>query len=277
VPPYLTLASLPTWLGRRRAPGDTGLYHRQTRVDPDRARFVLGSLFRRLRRVLARVGRLGPQRSRWLDYATRGDSYSAAQLEDKRAFVDQALAECRPRALLDIGCNTGHFSMLAARRGARVVAVDSDPAVVGAAWRQARDEHLDVLPLVVDLGRPSPGVGWRNRESPAFLARARGAFDAVLMLAVLHHLLVTERVPLDEIVELAAELTTDVLMIEFVEPGDPMFRQLARGRDHLHADLTTARFEAALGSRFDIVRTQRLADASRWLYQLRRKTAAAHA
>jgi SAM-dependent methyltransferase len=271
VPPYLTLASLPTWLGRGRGQDDAGMYHRQALVDPDKARFVLASLYRRLRRVLGRVGRLGRRHSRWLDYATRRESYSAAQLEAKRAFVDRALAECRPQAVLDVGCNTGSFSTLAARRGARVVAVDSDPVVVGETWRRARDERLDILPLVIDLGRPSPGVGWRNRECPGFLVRARGAFDAVLMLAVLHHLVVTERVPLGEIVDLAADLTTDVLVIEFVAPDDPMFRRLARGRDGLFTDLTTARFEAAVGVRFDIVRSQRLEDANRWLYLLRRK------
>jgi hypothetical protein len=143
--------------------------------------------------------------------------------------------------------------------------------VVGETWRRARDERLDVLPLVIDLGRPSPGVGWRNRECPSFLERARGAFDAVLMLAVVHHLLVSERVPLHEIVDLAADLTTDVLVVEFVGPEDAMFRRLARGRDGLFSDLTTERFEAAFGLRFDIVRSERLEDASRWLYLLRRK------
>jgi SAM-dependent methyltransferase len=273
LPPYLTLASVPTWLGRSRGLDDARMYHREMRVDPEKARFVLAALFRRLRRVLARVGRLKTRRSRWLTYATRGGSYSTAQLDAKRAFVDRAITECRPRTVLDVGCNTGDFSVLAARRGARVVAIDSDPAVVGEAWRRVRNARLDVLPLVVDLGRPTPDVGWRNRECPGFLARARGAFDAVLMLAVLHHLLVTERVPLDEIVDLTADLTTDVLVIEFVGPDDPMFRRLARGRDELFSSLTTERFQAAVGRRFDILRSQRLEGASRWLYLLRRRPA----
>jgi SAM-dependent methyltransferase len=271
LPPYLTLASVPTWLGHGRGADDGSMYRPKALGDPEKARFVLGSLFRRLRRVLARVSRIGRPRSRWLDYVTRRDSYSTAQLAAKHAFVERAIAECQPRAVLDVGCNTGHFSALAARRGARVVAIDSDPAVVGETWRRARDERLDVLPLVIDLGRPSPGVGWRNRECPSFLERARGAFDAVLMLAVVHHLLVSERVPLHEIVDLAADLTTDVLVVEFVGPEDAMFRRLARGRDGLFSDLTTERFEAAFGLRFDIVRSERLEDASRWLYLLRRK------
>ena len=70
------------------------------------------------------------------------------------------------------------------------------PAVAGRVWRRAEAERLDILPLVVNLARPSPATGWRNAECPSFLARAEGHADLVLMLAVLHHLLVTERVPL---------------------------------------------------------------------------------
>ena len=101
-------------------------------------------------------------------------------------------------------------------------------------WRQARAEKLDILPLAVNLTRPSPGTGWRNQECSSFLDRARGKFDAVLMLAVIHHMLVTERVPLAEIIDLAAELTTNLLIIEYVAPDDSMFRRLTRGREELH-------------------------------------------
>ncbi len=63
--------------------------------------------------------------------------------------------------------------------------------------------HLDVLPLVVDLTRPTPAVGWRNQECASFLDRARGGFDLVLMLAVVHHMLVTERIPLEDLLAVA--------------------------------------------------------------------------
>src|SRR5205814_3890270 len=137
---------------------------------------------------------------------------------------------------------TGHFSAIAARAGASVVAIDYDPVVSGDVWRNARKERLDILPLTVNLTRPTPGLGWLNQECPSFLDRARGAFDAVLMLAVLHHMLVSERIPLDEIIDLAAELTTDSVIIEFIGTDDAMFRRLTRGRDELHRDLTTETF-----------------------------------
>jgi hypothetical protein len=91
------------------------------------------------------------------------------------------------------------------------------------------------------------------------------------MLAVIHHMLITERVPLDEIIGLAAELTTDILIIEFVSPEDSMFRRLTRGREELHSNLTPAVFEEACRRHFDIVRSQHVEGSTRRLYILRKR------
>jgi 2-polyprenyl-3-methyl-5-hydroxy-6-metoxy-1,4-benzoquinol methylase len=267
LPPFLTQVSLPTWLSRK----DSGksIYRDHILKNPEQARFVLDSLFDRLRRALQR---LGPRPSRgtvWLNYQSTC-SYTQAGFRAKEEFVKTALIEFKPGRVLDVGANTGHFSELAARAGARVVAIDSDLGCVGALWRQAREQNLDILSLVVDLSRPSAAKGWRNREYSSFLERATGAFDAVLMLAVLHHLLVTERIPLDEVLDLVAELTTGLLIIEFVGPDDEMFQIIARGREHLHVDLTPSAFEAACRRRFEIVRAQQLADTGRRLYLLKK-------
>ena len=138
-------------------------------------------------------------------------------------------------------------------------------------WRNARQEKLEILPLAVNLTRPSPGTGWRNQECASFLDRARGKFDAVLMLAVIHHMLVTERVPLADIIDLAAELTTNLLVIEFVAPDDSMFQRLTRGREELHKDLTPELFETQCGRHFEIVRMQHVEGTTRRLYLLRKR------
>ncbi len=267
--PFFSLVSLPTWLGKRRGRDGSSLYHREPLTDAAQARYIVESLLKRLRRTLDRVAPGGVGSSRWTGYMEGDHNYTAGQFTAKEQFVQRALAAHTPRAVLDVGCNTGHFSLMAARAGARVVAIDYDPTVAGAVWRKARAEKLDVLPLVVDLTRPTPGVGWENREWPSFLDRARGAFDAVFMLAVVHHLLVTERVPLARIVDLAAELTSDVLVIEFVAPEDSQFRSLTRGREELHRGLNAAVFENAFRRRFEILEAQPLEGAARRLYRMR--------
>ncbi len=271
-PPFFSLVSMPVWLALRHRQDDS-IYRKRALPDAERAKFILTALLKGLQRQLRAAAPKADARSAWSGYM-EANSYAPEQFAAKERFVEESLAASRPKQVLDVGCNTGKFSFMAARGGARVVAIDCDPVVAGNVWRQAAAERLDVLPLVVNLARPTPGTGWNNSEYPSFLARARGAFDTVLMLAVVHHLLVTERIPLDGIVDLAADLTTDKLVIEFVAPEDAMFKKIVRGREDLHSGLTAAVFEDACGRRFDILRSQRLDGAARWLYLMRRKGAA---
>ena len=225
-PPGLLLASIPT-LTAGRSESDASLYVPR-RTEPERAAFTLSHTFRTLRRELKAVSHV-PGSSHWSKYLETQTHYTREQLAEKESFVKGVLDESGARRVLDIGANTGHFSELAARGGASVVAIDSDSAAAGRIWQRAVENSLDILPLVVDFCRPTPALGWRNRESGSFLDRARGHFDLVMMLAVVHHMLITERVPLEEILDAIAAITTDLLLIEFIEPADPMFRRLVRG------------------------------------------------
>ncbi|HVF57312.1 MAG TPA: class I SAM-dependent methyltransferase [Pyrinomonadaceae bacterium] len=272
-PPFLSLVALPKWLSRKESVKGKEIYQTRRLKNPAQARFILEQLFKRLRRDLARVRPKGMRDSAWAGYMGADKHFTPAYFDAKNSFVDEQLSIYGPREVLDVGCNVGHFSLLAARRGARVVAIDLDDAVVGEVWRRASQEKLDVLPLVVNLAQPSPGTGWRNAECASFLDRARRSFDAVLMLSVVHHMMVTERVPLPLILELAAELTTDLLIVEFIPPDDPMFRRIARGRDELFAYLTQDFFESACLRHFEIADARRLDESSRRIYALRRKGA----
>ncbi len=86
-------------------------------------------------------------------------------------------------------------------------------------------------------------------------------------------MLITERIPLEDLLDLAGELSRDYVLIEFVEPEDPMFRQLLRGREALYSHLTIARFEAAAAQRFELVRSAQIDGLHRWLYLFRRRHA----
>lgn len=269
-PPILTEVSIPTWLSKRakNKPGD--LYVPKRLADPEKAQFILKSQLRRLRKLLRRASAAQNRPSTWSNYM-KTLSYTGEEFQQKAGTVQQWLAELKPKAVLDVGCNTGHFSALAASNGARVVAIDVDPVVVGKAWRRAAAEKLDVLPLVVNLARPTPATGWRNSEHPSFLDRATGSFDMVLMLAVLHHLLVTERIPLCQILDLAAELTTSHLIVEYVAKEDEMFQRITRGREALHADFTQEAFEIACQQRFRVLRKQPVKGTLRSLYLLEKQ------
>lgn len=269
--PFFGLVTLPSWLARKQNPDDVSLFEKRLDDNTEKAKFILSSILNGLGRDLERVRPPAGRDSTWSSYMQGNCNYDDRRFEEKRSFVETSLKELGSRKVLDVGCNTGFFSALAARSGAQVVGLDYDPVVVGDVFRQAKKEKLDILPLVVDLTRPTPGVGWKNREWPSFLDRSKGRFDLVMMLAVIHHMLVTERIPLSEIVDLAHQLTTDAIIIEFVGPEDSMFRRLLRGRAHLFSDLNEQVFESELARGFDVARKERLSDSHRWLYLLRKK------
>jgi SAM-dependent methyltransferase len=246
------------------------LYNQAKLIHPEKARFILEAQFRRLAKLLRRAAPAKDSSSIWSSY-TETFTYNDEEFEAKINIVREWLALLSPNTVLDVGCNTGFFSELAANLGSKVVAIDGDPVVVGKTWRRAAEKGLNILPLVLDIARPSPATGWYNAECFSFLDRASGSFDVVLMLAVLHHLLVTERVPLPEILRLAAQLTNEYVVLEYVSKDDPMFRKLTRGRDGLHASFTKEYFESTCLESFTIVRKQKLKGDLRWLYLLRKR------
>jgi SAM-dependent methyltransferase len=267
--PFLSLVSIPKWLNGRE---NASTYRPRAYDSPDKARFVLNGILKSCERHLNAL-EPNPGDSTWSGYLDHKSLYTTEQFAQKDAFVAEALTLAQSRSVLDVGANEGHFSFIAARHGASVVAIDSDAAVAGSIWRRANREQADVLPLVVDLTRPTPATGWRNQEYASFLDRAKGSFDLVMMLAVVHHMLVTERIPLEEILALAEELTREYVLIEFVAPEDPMFQRIVRGRDGLYSHMTRAWFEAAASQRFELVRSRRIDGLHRWLYLFRRRRA----
>lgn len=269
-PAFFSTATLPVLLeGKsKKDPAETQRKHLES--NPEKAQFILQFLFKRLRRSLKRIPLSHTQgQARFSDYMGKDLPYSKEQFLEKEQFVQQALELGPFPAVLDLGCNEGHFSRLAAKSGSRVVAVDSEPEVVSRVWEQARAADLNILPLVINLANPSPASGWKNKEQQSFLDRARGQFDCVFMLALVHHLLTTEGIPLAEILDLAQELTKSWLVLEWVSPKDPMFLSLSLGKDF--SALSAEHFEKLCQSRFEIHRKQILTGKSRILYLLKKK------
>ncbi len=263
---FFNLVTLPVMLARRHRRPSPDIYRPRRWDDPERARFVLR---RRLRKLGHRLERLSPAgvQSNWTEYMD-DLPYTETEFADKEEFVRTCLSRHQPKRVLDIGCNTGNFSLLAAEFGASVVAVDSDSAVVGETWRRASAEGRNVLPLVQNLAWPSPPTGWNNAENPSFLERAAGQFDAVFMMALLHHLMARENVPLDKILDIAADLTVGCAIVEYISPDDANFRLISRGRDALFNNLNEASFEAACRARFEISASRPLAGGTRRIYEL---------
>jgi SAM-dependent methyltransferase len=224
------------------------------------AEATLGILRARLRGLKKMVLRFRPaeNKSRWSGYTQQCDHYSESARAGKERFVRNALAYARPRTVLDIGANTGSYAQMAAAEGALVVALDTDAASTAIHYRSARQQRRSVLPLCADFARPTPAAGWNNRESLSLLERCRKRFDCVLMLGLLHHLLVTDQVPLHEIASLLVELAPRFVIVEWIPRTDLKFVEVCRGRDALYEHLDEGLFHQAFGLYFRTVLREEL-------------------
>lgn len=214
--------------------------------------------------ALVRKLRWKPGESHWTTYQ-KTSTYSDDQRDRKKAFVLEALARRRSRLLLDLGCNDGTYSLLAQDHADYVVALDNDEQTIDLMYRRLRAEHnTKVLPLVMDLTDPSPSIGWRSVERRSFLDRAQP--DAVLALALVHHLAIGANIPLAEVVSWLHSLG-GVLVVEFVGPADPMAQRLLSNKPAgLFPDYRLEVFEKLLAERFEIQQQETLEGGTRTLY-----------
>jgi len=265
--PALSAVTLPVLLAGRGSGGSVSTT--RTVKDPELAREVMLKMLDGLRRKMLR---LAPKQrsSTWTDYAETATHYSDDDHARKREFVSHALAAAKPSRVLDVGCNSGAYSRLAAETGAEVVSIDTDVETVDRLVTSLQGSGKKILPLHVDLARPTPATGWENRETSSFLGRASGHFDTVMMLAVIHHVLLSSQIPMDRIAALCGNLTTRNLIVEWVPPTDVKFRELVRGREALCGHITEIAFREVFLRHFTIARECRLANG-RVLLHLRKR------
>ena len=255
--PYLLdIVTLAT-LFERTGPGHASSRQTPSTKDPSLATHLLKKRIARLGRQIRHAAGQ-PGHSQWSRYEQSARHYQPADIEEKQQFVKSVFARCRPERVLDIGANTGTYSLLAADAGAKVVSLDSDTAALEELWRTAATKNKPITVLVANIARPTPAAGWRNREHLSLLDRLTGESDLVLMLAVIHHLILRDQLPLAHIADLCASLTRRWLLLEWVPPSDPMFQEWLRGRDDLYGHLTENDLTQAFAPFFTVVDRTRL-------------------
>lgn len=249
--------TLPTLFDKRKPAGAVSRKPAERIHDPEVATDVLRRMLKDLRR---RTRRALPDStpSDWSEYQDTLTHYTAQQSRQKLDWVRRAMQASQPARVLDIGANTGEFSALAAVMGAEVVALERDMASADRLFLMASRGKLAIQTIHADIARPTPAVGWENTECVALLPRLEAQFDLVLMLAVIHHLLLMEQIPLRAILALCHRLTRRHLVIEWVPVEDPMYQSLLRGRESLYGSLSEADLVAASSGQFDVRERQAL-------------------
>lgn len=197
------------------------------------------------------------------------DSYIEESLAKKKELVSKYLDLAKPKTLWDIGANTGVYSEIAAGKNISTISLDSDHTVIEQNYLKIKKQNEKyILPLWVDIVNPTPAVGWENRERESFLNRPTP--DAVLALALIHHLAISNNLPLSKLADLFAKIC-DYLIIEFIHKEDYRVKLLLQSREDIFQDYNQKTFEEEFAKFFKTIKKTQISRSKRTLYLFKKK------
>ncbi len=250
---------LHAWItGRYAEPGAGSASGRRRALTPEAAL----QLVRSLRGAVERLD-WTPAGTEWAEY-TQDNNYTEGAARSKREMVIGMLRGTGGRVVWDLGANTGEYSRAAREVVPQVISFDLDPAAVERNYRRVRKVgETGILPLLLDLTNPSPAQGWAHHERLSL--EERGPADAVLALALVHHLAIGHNLPLERIAAFLARLGRR-LVIEFVPKSDSQVQRLLRDRPDIFPEYTREGFEDAFRRHFRLDRSAPIPESERTLY-----------
>ncbi len=134
----------------------------------------------------------------------------------KQKFVFNILGQEKPKKVLDFASNKGYYANMAASFGASVMAFDYEEEIVN--YLQAADNYDNKITAAhMDFNKPTasigPGLFWEN----SFI---RFKSDIVLALGLIHHICITQSVPVFLFCKTCMEYADKGVLLEFVDPKD---------------------------------------------------------
>lgn len=204
----------------------------------------------------------------WGEYYTF-TNYKDRSLQYKKELVKKHINKVKPNIVWDLGANNGFFSRVASDKKIFTVAFDIDPVAVEANYQMAKDKNeIDITPILMDLTNPSPSMGWAHEERQSL--EQRGPADLILALALIHHLAISNNLPLSSVAEYFSKLGRH-LTIEFVPKGDSQVDKLLATRKDIFPDYTEEGFEKAFKQYFSVADKKKISGSKRTLYLLKKK------
>jgi len=205
-----------------------------------------------------------PIKTEWADYYQE-TNYSQNALEDKKRIVDEFIQEIKPKIVWDLGSNTGMFSRIASDKGIRTISFDIDPVAVERNYLTCvAQKDVSLLPLLLDITNPSPGIGWENVERISLFER--GPSETVFALALIHHLAISNNLPLAMIAGFFNKICEKSLIIEFIPKNDLQVQRLLSTREDIFTDYTQKHFENEFKKYFTIKHIVNIIDSKRTMY-----------
>jgi ribosomal protein L11 methylase PrmA len=204
-----------------------------------------------------------PKGTEWAEYYSE-TNYTTSAFQEKKQIISDFLDKIKPKIVWDLGANTGVFSRLASQKGIKTISFDIDPAAIEKNYLDCiKNNETNILPLLLDLTNPTPNIGWDNKERSS--VTERGPTDVIFALAIIHHLVISNNVPLNRVANFFKK-NCKYLIIEFVPKNDSQVQRLLSTREDIFDQYTQEGFENEFKKYFRIETLFKLKNSERILY-----------
>jgi SAM-dependent methyltransferase len=211
----------------------------------------------------------------WLSYY-QNDISSDQYLNNKEAIIHEWLKATQPKTVLDLGANTGRFSLIASEYAEQVIAIESDDICVDAIDKAFKNIHgsnkkeptakKEYYSLQMDLAETTPNMGVLEQEYSSIYTRAKSSM--VFALALTHHLYISNQLSFEQIVSMLDRFSEQYCITEFVPTTDDKVQMLMKDKQKAYLEYTEDAFTKALETKFNIKDKQVIAGSERVIYLL---------
>ncbi|HHP7235408.1 MAG TPA: hypothetical protein ACFCUC_12315 [Desulfobacterales bacterium] len=211
--------------------------------------------------------RWNPNGTEWIEYYDN-TNYSDSAMCNKIDIVTDFFQKVSPiNTVWDFGGNTGDISRAIQTYADHIVCFDVDAAAVESNYLQVKkNQETKMLPLVMDFSNPSSDIGFASKERLSL--NQRGKADLIMALALIHHMAISNNLPLNHVARYLASLCHH-LIIEFIPKEDSQVQRLLLSREDIFDDYTQDHFVEKFSSYFEIMCEERVRDSNRTLYLMK--------
>ncbi len=179
-----------------------------------------------LRRTVESIA-LPLARTEWSDYDQNFVAFEPGpQWTDKHYNVQQILARLRPRTVLDIGCNRGWYSQLAARKASASFLSTSTTLPCPNSIVMRSPISFPYCPSSWISSTHSPACGVACEQFPSATKRLK--CEMVIALAPVHHLVFKQLASFEQIVQGLSAFADRWLLVEFIDRKDEHISEWVR-------------------------------------------------
>lgn len=152
----------------------------------------------------------------WSDYYELNEMDFTNPSTIKQKFVKEILIKEKPKKVLDLASNKGYYAAMASHLGASVIAFDYEEEIVDHLILNGSSES-NITAAHMDFNKPTAGLGSGLFWEDSF---KRFNSDIVLALGLIHHICITQNVPVFLFCKTCMGYAGKGIIIEYVDPND---------------------------------------------------------